>query len=104
MSLSANLQLRQSQKLVMTPMLQQALKILQMNSLELSDLIKQEVSENPMLEELEVEPDAAPPEPEEGEAEAAEAAEPESEAPAENLESAATAEAPEIKESLDSVD
>jgi len=35
----------------MTPMLQQALKILQLNSLELQDLVQQEVAENPLLEE-----------------------------------------------------
>lgn len=86
----------------MTPMLQQALKILQMNSLELSDLIKQEISENPMLEEVELEPEAAAPEAEADAPAEAEAA-PEGEAPA-ALEGAEIAEAPEIKESMDSVD
>ncbi len=46
------LQLHQKQKLVMTPMLQQALKVLQLNSLELSDLLQAELAENPVLEEL----------------------------------------------------
>jgi RNA polymerase sigma-54 factor len=51
MPLTPGLHLRQQQKLVMTPMLQQALKILQLNSLELQDLVQQEVAENPLLEE-----------------------------------------------------
>jgi RNA polymerase sigma-54 factor len=106
MSLSTSLHLRQQQKLVMTPMLQQALKILQMNSLELSDLIKEEISENPILEEMEGDAEAAPPE--EGEGEPAEAGDADaSEAPAEApaaVESAEVAEAPEAKESQDAVD
>jgi RNA polymerase sigma-54 factor len=59
-SLTPQLQLRQQQKLIMTPMLQQALKILQMNTLELGTLIGQELSENPVLEELEKEEDKGP--------------------------------------------
>lgn len=101
MSLSTQLHLRQQQKLVMTPMLQQALKILQMNSLELSDLIKQEISENPMLEEVEAEAEVAAPEAEIDEPAEIEAAEPEALVAVEGAEAA---EAPEIKESLDSVD
>jgi RNA polymerase sigma-54 factor len=50
--LSQNLQLRQQQRLVMTPQLKQALKILQLNTMELSDLINVELAENPMLEEV----------------------------------------------------
>ena len=50
--LSHHLQLRQQQRLVMTPQLKQALKILQLNTVELSDLIDAELAENPMLEEL----------------------------------------------------
>jgi RNA polymerase sigma-54 factor len=51
MSISPGLHLRQQQKLVMTPMLQQALKILQLNSLELQEMVQQEIADNPLLEE-----------------------------------------------------
>ncbi len=43
--------LRLSQQLVMTPQLQQAIKLLQLNRLELSEVVNQELVENPMLEE-----------------------------------------------------
>ncbi len=52
MSYSTSLHFRQQQRLVMTPMLRQALKILQMNSIELADLARQELAENPVLEEV----------------------------------------------------
>lgn len=52
MNVDARLQLTMSQKLVMTPMLQQAIKLLQMSRLELVDLVKQELLENPVLDEL----------------------------------------------------
>jgi len=42
---------RMQQRIVMTPMLQQALKILQMSTLELKEWIDQEMVENPVLEE-----------------------------------------------------
>ncbi len=49
------LELRQtvglSQQLVMTPQLQQAIKLLQLNRLELQQLVQQELQENPVLEE-----------------------------------------------------
>lgn len=44
--------LKLSQQLVMTPQLQQAIKLLQLNRLELADVINQELMENPMLEEI----------------------------------------------------
>ncbi|HEU4365145.1 MAG TPA: RNA polymerase factor sigma-54 [Candidatus Krumholzibacteria bacterium] len=47
------LHLRQRQQLVMTPKLQQALKLLQMPSIELQQMLKQEIMENPLLEEIE---------------------------------------------------
>jgi RNA polymerase sigma-54 factor len=47
------LHLRQRQQLVMTPKLQQALKLLQMPAIELQQMLKQEIMENPMLEEVE---------------------------------------------------
>ena len=51
MALSARLELRQSQSLVMTPQLQQAIKLLQLSRLELVNLVQQELQENPVLEE-----------------------------------------------------
>jgi RNA polymerase sigma-54 factor len=60
--LSHRLQLRQQQRLVMTPQLKQALKILQLNNMELGDLIEAELAENPMLEELGTNAEAAQPE------------------------------------------
>lgn len=51
MAISQRLQARLSQKLVLTPSLQQAIKLLPMSTLELADLLTQEVVENPLLEE-----------------------------------------------------
>lgn len=51
MAISQRLQTRLSQKLVLTPSLQQAIKLLPMSTLELADLLNQEVVENPLLEE-----------------------------------------------------
>src|SRR5918992_4151558 len=42
---------RLAQQLVMTPQLQQAIKLLQLSRIELEDLISQELQENPALEE-----------------------------------------------------
>lgn len=50
MKLSYNLTLEQSQKLIMTPELRQAIQLLQYNSLELNDYINKEIQENPLLE------------------------------------------------------
>ena len=47
---SLNLQLRPA--LIMTPRLQQALKLLQVPTLELQQILKQEIMQNPMLEEV----------------------------------------------------
>ena len=44
-------QLRQSQQLVMTPQLQQAIKLLQMSRMELVDMVHEEMLENPILED-----------------------------------------------------
>lgn len=44
--------LKLTQQLVMTPQLQQAIKLLQLSRLELVDLISQEMEENPLLEEV----------------------------------------------------
>jgi RNA polymerase sigma-54 factor len=50
MALSANLYLRQSQSLVMTPQLMQSIQLLQMTHFELTQFIAQEVEKNPLLE------------------------------------------------------
>src|SRR4051794_36927993 len=44
-------QLRLSQQLVMTPQLQQAIKLLQMSRMELVDMVREELMENPVLED-----------------------------------------------------
>lgn len=44
-------QLKLSQQLVMTPQLQQAIKLLQMSRMELTDLVHEEMLENPVLED-----------------------------------------------------
>jgi RNA polymerase sigma-54 factor len=53
MALEQKLNLRLSQRLVMTPSLQQAIKLLQMSRLELQEVLTQEMVENPILEEQE---------------------------------------------------
>lgn len=50
MKLNYNLALEQSQKLVMTTELRQAIQLLQFNSIELNEYIARELEENPMLE------------------------------------------------------
>ncbi|MFB3896257.1 MAG: RNA polymerase factor sigma-54 [bacterium] len=44
---------RQIQKLVMTPQMQQAIQLLQLQTMELAQLLEQEMAQNPMLEEVE---------------------------------------------------
>ena len=61
MALQQRLQVRLSQKLILTPSLQQVIKLLPMSTLELVDMLNQEVVENPMLEEVPTE-DLQPPE------------------------------------------
>ncbi len=58
MALSPKLELRQGQGLVMTPQLQQAIKLLQLSHLDLGSFIENELEQNPLLErgELENEP------------------------------------------------
>jgi RNA polymerase sigma-54 factor len=51
MALELRQHLRLTQQLVMTPQLQQAIKLLQLSRLELLDVINQEMVENPLLEE-----------------------------------------------------
>ncbi|MGQ9858377.1 MAG: RNA polymerase factor sigma-54 [Thermodesulfobacteriota bacterium] len=52
MALEIRQQLRLTQQLIMTPQLQQALKILQMPRLELNNAIQVELRENPVLEDV----------------------------------------------------
>ena len=53
MALSHKLQLRQTHALVMTPQLQQAIKLLQLPNLDLARFVEQEVAQNPLLEAVE---------------------------------------------------
>ena len=50
MSISQRIDQRQTQTLVMTPQLQQAIKLLQMSNMELGDFVEQEIEKNPLLE------------------------------------------------------
>ncbi len=50
--MEARLELRLQQKLIMTPQLQQAIKLLQLSRLELVQSVSQELIENPVLEEV----------------------------------------------------
>jgi RNA polymerase sigma-54 factor len=49
------LALRQTQRVVMTPLLQQAIQLLQLSTLELEQVVRKELEENPLLEEVPVE-------------------------------------------------
>src|SRR6201991_1482720 len=50
------LEMRQGQSLVMTPQLQQAIKLLQLSNIELAEYCEQELEKNPLLERDEREP------------------------------------------------
>ncbi len=50
MSLAPRLDIRQTQSLVMTPQLQQAIKLLALSNLEIESFIAEEVEKNPLLE------------------------------------------------------
>src|SRR5437016_26969 len=64
MAIQQKLHTRLVQKLILTPSLQQAIKLLPMTTLELAELLNQEMVENPLLEEVPTEELAAPePEP-----------------------------------------
>jgi len=60
MALQQRLDLRQSQALVMTPQLQQAIKLLQLSNLELAEFVERELEQNPLLERDDGDRDAAP--------------------------------------------
>ena len=53
MALTTKLELRQSQQLVMTPQLQQAIRLLQLSNLELTQFVETELERNPLLERAE---------------------------------------------------
>ena len=51
MKLGQQLKIKQNQSLIMTPQLQQAIKLLQLTNIELSDFIEKTQLENPFLKE-----------------------------------------------------
>jgi RNA polymerase sigma-54 factor len=63
MSLSLRLDVRQTQALVMTPQLQQAIKLLQLGNLELATYVQGELEQNPFLERQEESAEASPEQP-----------------------------------------
>ena len=56
--LTQTLNFKQQQNLVMTPQMQQAVKLLQMNNIELQAFLEEEMVQNPLLEKIEAEPEA----------------------------------------------
>ena len=50
MALTQRLEIRQSQALVMTPQLMQAIKLLQLSNLDLAAYVETELEKNPLLE------------------------------------------------------
>ncbi len=59
MAITPRLELRQGQALVMTPQLQQAIKLLQLSNVELAEFIEGELERNPLLERVETDADKA---------------------------------------------
>jgi len=57
-ALAPTLEFRQSQQLVMTPQLQQAIKLLQLSNLELAEYVEEQLEQNPFLERNDAPPDA----------------------------------------------
>ena len=68
MAITQRLELKQGQSLVMTPQLQQAIKLLQLSQMELAAFVEQELERNPLL----TQDDGEPERPEAGDAAAAE--------------------------------
>ena len=60
MGLGPSLSIRQSQQLVLTPQLRQAIQLLQLSNLELEGYLAEELSKNPLLEARADEPDETP--------------------------------------------
>jgi DNA-directed RNA polymerase specialized sigma54-like protein len=54
MALTQRLELKQGQALVMTPQLQQAIKLLQLSNLELAEYVEIELEKNPLLADNEM--------------------------------------------------
>ncbi len=73
MALSAKLAMRQGQTMVLTPQLLQAIKLLQMPNLELTQFIENELANNPLLERAEEREELSPDPLDRADAEAAEA-------------------------------
>jgi len=61
MALAPRLDLRQSQSLVMTPQLQQAIKLLTLSNLELETFISDEIEKNPLLDTGEISTESGEP-------------------------------------------
>ena len=55
MAITTKLELRQTHNLVMTPQLQQAIKLLQLSNIELASFVETELERNPLLERIEAE-------------------------------------------------
>jgi RNA polymerase sigma-54 factor len=55
MAITTKLELRQSHNLVMTPQLQQAIKLLQLSNMELATFVEAELERNPLLERVDTE-------------------------------------------------
>lgn len=68
MAIKQRLDIRQGQTLTMTPQLQQAIKLLQMSNLELSEFVEAELEKNPLLERDDGAPEGKPDEAPEGSA------------------------------------
>src|SRR5262245_1572883 len=60
MALVPKLELRQGQQLVMTPQLQQAIRLLQLSNVELCSFVEAEVERNPLLESEDAGPEPSP--------------------------------------------
>ncbi|MXN66720.1 RNA polymerase factor sigma-54 [Stappia sp. GBMRC 2046] len=73
MALSPKLEIRQSQSLVMTPQLMQAIKLLQMSNVDLVSYVETELERNPLLERTDPQQNADEPYPSSENAEAGEA-------------------------------
>jgi RNA polymerase sigma-54 factor len=61
MALGPRLDIRQTQQLVLTPQLTQAIRLLQLSNLELETVIAEELAKNPLLEATSSDEDGAPP-------------------------------------------
>src|SRR5207237_331530 len=60
MAMETRLTQRMSQRVVMTPLLQQAIQLLQLSTLELQEVVQKELLENPLLEEVPVDGEGPP--------------------------------------------